>query len=101
MLNRAKIRPTADLVLKFLEHFALVRTALNGLGLWNEQDGFFYDQLVDPDGTTQTIAVHSMVGAIPLLATMVLDEDLLLRGARARGSGAPSCSARAPTTSTR
>ena len=50
ILNRAKVRPTADLVLKFLEHFALVRTALNGLGLWNEEDGFFYDQLERPDG---------------------------------------------------
>ena len=37
LLNRAKVRPTSDLVLKFLEHFALVRTALNGLGLWNER----------------------------------------------------------------
>ena len=86
ILNRAQVRPTSDLVLKFLEHFALLRTALNGLGLWNEQDGFFYDQLLDPDGTSQTIAVHSMVGAIPLLATIVLDEDTLQRAA-ASGKG--------------
>jgi hypothetical protein len=77
LLNRAKVRPAGDLVLKFLEHFALVRSALNGLGLWNEEDGFFYDQLMDPDGEHQTIAVHSMVGAIPLLASIVLDEDTL------------------------
>ena len=81
LLNRAGVRPTSDLVLKFLEHFALVRTALNGLGLWNDEDGFFYDQLVSPDGSEQTIAVHSMVGAIPLLATMVLDEEMLQRAA--------------------
>jgi hypothetical protein len=79
VLNRAGVRPTADLVVKFLEHFALVRSALNGLGLWNEDDGFYYDQLVRPDGTHETIAVHSMVGVIPLLATMMLDEDLLER----------------------
>jgi hypothetical protein len=82
ILNRAGVRPTSDLVLKFLEHFALVRTALNSLGLWNDEDGFFYDQLVGPDGSEQTIAVHSMVGAIPLLATMVLNEDMLLRAAK-------------------
>jgi hypothetical protein len=86
VLYRAGVRPTADLVLKFLEHFALVRGALNSLGLWNEEDGFFYDQLVAPDGTTQTIAVHSMVGAIPLLATIVLHEETLQR-AEAAGKG--------------
>ena len=78
VLNRAQVRPTADLVLKFLEHFALVRTALNGLGLWIDEDGFFYDELVAPDGSAQTIAVHSMVGVIPFLATIVLDEATLL-----------------------
>jgi hypothetical protein len=70
-------------VLKFLEHFALVRSALNNLGLWNEDDGFFYDQLEAPDGTRTTLAVHSMGGVIPLLATMVLDEDLIEQAVRA------------------
>jgi len=79
VLNRAKIRPTVDLVVKFLEHFALVRRALNDCGLWNEEDGFFYDQLICPDGTVRNVAVHSMVGAIPLLATMTLDEELFSR----------------------
>ncbi len=83
ILNRSGARPTGDLVLKFLEHFALVRTALNGLGLWNDEDGFFYDQLEDPDGTRETIAVHSMVGAIPLLASMVLNEEVLVRAVNA------------------
>ena len=83
LLNRARARPAQDLVLKFLEHFALVRGALNGLGLWSEEDGFFYDQLMAPDGSSQTIAVHSMVGAIPLLATIVLDEATLKHVARA------------------
>ena len=79
VLNRSNARPTEDLILKFLEHFALVRRALNGLGLWNEEDGFFYDQLVAPDGSRETIKVHSMVGAIPLLATVVLDEEVVRR----------------------
>ena len=78
-LNRSGVRPAVDLVVKFLEHFALVRRALNDCGLWNEDDGFFYDQLICPDGTTRTIEVHSMVGAIPLLATMTLDNELFSR----------------------
>jgi hypothetical protein len=86
VLHRAGVRPTEDLVLKFLEHFALVRGALNSIGLWNEEDGYFYDQLVDPDGERQTIAVHSMVGAIPLLATIVLREETLNR-AQSAGKG--------------
>jgi hypothetical protein len=99
-LDLAKVRPAADLVLKFLEHFALVRSALNGLGLWNEEDGFYYDQLVLPDGTTQMLAVHSMEGVIPLLATLVLDEELVTQAGRAGkqcaelfGSGAQSVDA--------
>ena len=82
LLDDADQRPTDDLVLKFLEHFALVRKALNSLGLWNEEDGFFYDELEAPDGSYATIAVHSMVGAIPLLATMVLDEGIVRRFGR-------------------
>ena len=38
-------RPATDLVLKFLEHFALISAALESQGLWDEADGFFYDQL--------------------------------------------------------
>jgi hypothetical protein len=87
-LNRGSGRPTEDLVLKFLEHFALVRRALNSLGLWGEEDGFFYDQLEGPTGSRVMIAVHSMVGAIPLLATMVLDEDLVRQLGRVGKQGA-------------
>ncbi len=38
-------RPATDLVLKFLEHFALISEALETQGLWDEADGFFYDRL--------------------------------------------------------
>ena len=41
-------RPAADLVLKFLEHFAAIRSAIGEQGLWNDRDGLFYDRLVDP-----------------------------------------------------
>ena len=50
ILNRTNTRPVQDLVMKFLQHFALVRTALNDLGLWSEEDGFFFDELVLPAG---------------------------------------------------
>jgi hypothetical protein len=79
ILNRSGTRHASDLVMKFLEHFALVRSALNGLGLWNEEDGFYYDQLAMPDGTKHTIKVHSMVGMIPMLASSVLHQELIDR----------------------
>ena len=41
----ARTRPTTDLVVKFLEHFALISEALGRQGLWDEEDGFFYDRL--------------------------------------------------------
>ncbi len=39
-------RPGTDLVMKFLEHFAAIRDALDGLGLWDETDGMYYDRLI-------------------------------------------------------
>ncbi len=48
VLNHAGQRPASDLVLKFLEHFAAIRDALDSQGLWDETDGFYYDRLVTP-----------------------------------------------------
>jgi Mannosylglycerate hydrolase MGH1-like glycoside hydrolase domain len=79
ILNRTNTRPAQDLVVKFLQHFALVRTALNNLGLWSDDDGFYFDQLTLPDGTQRTIKTHSLVGVIPLLATSVLPQQLIER----------------------
>jgi hypothetical protein len=81
VLNRSGTRPATDLVVKFLEHFALVRKALHDGGLWDVGDGFFYDQLVLPDGSLRTVGVHSMVGVIPMLATVLLDESMIRRAA--------------------
>ncbi len=47
-----------------------------GLDLWNEQDGFFYDLLLTPDGSAQPLRVRSLVGLIPLLAVETIDPDL-------------------------
>ncbi|SDG34836.1 MGH1-like glycoside hydrolase domain-containing protein [Klenkia brasiliensis] len=57
---------------KFLEHFLSIAQAMNSFGssevsLWDEEDGFFYDVLVAPDGTAQPMRVRSMVGLLPIL----------------------------------
>jgi hypothetical protein len=66
-----------DLVLKFMEHFAGIRNALDQQGLWDDVDGLFYDRLVTPSGYSVPVKVHSMVGIIPALAAGVLDGDML------------------------
>jgi hypothetical protein len=75
----ARGRPAADLVLKFLEHFALISDAFKTQGLWNERDSFFYDELRLPDGRRVPIEVRSIVGVLPLLGVAVIDEEVLER----------------------
>jgi hypothetical protein len=75
VLNRSGRRPARDLVLKFLEHFSAIADALDGLGLWDEQDGLYYDRLKTPSGDTVPVRVRSMVGIIPALAAAVVTED--------------------------
>jgi Glycosyl hydrolase family 63 C-terminal domain len=70
-------RQAQDLVLKFLEHFAGIRNALDSQGLWDEGDGRFYDRLMTPSGYAVPVKVRSMVGIIPLLAAAVIDGDML------------------------
>jgi hypothetical protein len=72
-------RPATDLVLKFLEHFALISEALESQGLWDEEDGFFYDRLRLPDGHMQSLKVRSIVGVLPLLGVAAIDEDVVER----------------------
>jgi hypothetical protein len=78
VLNRTS-RPAGDLVLKFLEHFSLISEAMEEKGLWNEEDGFYYDQLRRPDGTVVPIKVRSMVGILPLTAFAVVDKAAIDR----------------------
>jgi hypothetical protein len=57
----------------FLEHFLSIARALRRFGssdiaLWDDQDGFFYDVLVHPDGSHEPLRVRSMVGLLPLMA---------------------------------
>jgi hypothetical protein len=58
-----------------MEHFAAISDALEGLGLWDETDGLYYDRLLAPDGQATSVKVRSMVGIIPILAAAVLEEN--------------------------
>ncbi|MEE4379220.1 MAG: glucosidase [Candidatus Competibacteraceae bacterium] len=73
-----------DIATKFFEHFLHIAEAMNnigdeGIGLWNEEDQFYYDELNLPDGRLIPLKVRSMVGLIPLFAVEVLEQDLLDR----------------------
>ncbi|MGN6397273.1 MAG: MGH1-like glycoside hydrolase domain-containing protein [Mucilaginibacter sp.] len=65
---------------KFFEHFIYIAGAMSNLGennegLWDDADGFFYDQLRLPDNGTKKMRVRSIVGLIPLIAAEILSED--------------------------
>jgi hypothetical protein len=77
ILDRTGYRPARDLVHKFLEHFAEIRTAMTVQGMWDESDGLFYDRIAVPGGDVVPVRVHSMVGIIPMLAVAVIDEQQL------------------------
>jgi hypothetical protein len=65
-----------DLSTKFLEHFLWIARAMNHVGhdgMWDEQDGFYYDVLRLPDGSARRLQVRSMVGLLPLCATTVIE----------------------------
>ena len=64
-------------MLKFLEHFAGIRAALDSQGLWDDADGLFYDRLITPHGYSVPVKVRSMVGIIPALAAAVIDGNML------------------------
>ena len=66
-----------DLCYKFVEHFLWIASAMNRPGpdsMWDEEDGFYYDILRLPDGSSQRLKVRSMVGLLPLCATTVVEE---------------------------
>jgi hypothetical protein len=71
-----------DMALKFVAHFAWIALAINppgGESLWDEEDGFYYDVLRWPDGSTQKLKVRSVVGLLPLCAATVFEGDLAER----------------------
>jgi hypothetical protein len=68
-----------DTATKFFEHFALIGAALNDQGLWDEQDGFYYDVLRLPDGGRFPLKARSIVGLMPLAAVTTLGPGTLDR----------------------
>jgi mannosylglycerate hydrolase MGH1-like protein len=84
-LELASEDPTyEDVASKFWEHFLYIAHAMtdrggDGIELWNDEDGFFYDVLHLPDGTRHPLRVRSMVGLIPLFAVETLEPEVLDR----------------------
>jgi hypothetical protein len=76
----AQTRPAyEDMASKFFEHFIAICESTNelgGTGLWDEEDGFYYDQL-KIDGRTIPLRTRSLVGLLPLVAVEILEEEQL------------------------
>jgi Glycosyl hydrolase family 63 C-terminal domain len=65
-----------DMAAKFVDHFLWIASAMNHIGpdgMWDEEDGFYYDILRFPDGSAKRLRLRSMVGLLPLCATTVIE----------------------------
>jgi hypothetical protein len=74
----AQDRVYQDMAYKFAEHFGYIAAAMNQPGedgMWDEEDGFYYDLLRLPDGSATRLKVRSMVGLLPLCATTVIERS--------------------------
>ena len=84
-LELARANPAyEDVASKFFEHFVYIAHAMHdrggeGVALWDDEDGFFYDVLHLPDGRLHPLKVRSLVGLIPLLAVETLEPDIVSR----------------------
>jgi hypothetical protein len=73
-----------DVASKFFEHFVHIAHAMNdigadGMSLWDEEDGFYYDLLHLPNGDDHFLKIRSMVGLIPLFAVITLEPEVVDR----------------------
>ena len=100
----------ADMALKFVEHFLWIASSMAHLGgdtgMWDEEDGFFYDVLRLPDGQAQRLKVRSMVGLLPLCAATTFEGELLAKYPELGGAApvvprGPSRTAAPPSTTRR
>ena len=69
-------RTYEDLALRIMSQFLLIARAMNGMGsagMWDEEDGFYYDMLRTPDGAATRLKVRSVVGLLPLCAVTVVE----------------------------
>jgi Glycosyl hydrolase family 63 C-terminal domain len=82
-LELAETNPVyEDMASKFFEHFIGITEAMNSLagnGLWDEDDGFYYDQLKTPGGRQIPLKTRSLVGLLPLIAVEVLETGQIER----------------------
>jgi len=84
-LELAKHNPTyEDIASKFFEHFLFISDAMtfrsgdeSAVSLWNDEDGFYYDAIQWEGGHTQQVPVRSLVGLIPLYATLTLEPSAI------------------------
>ncbi|GAA3709476.1 glucosidase [Terrabacter ginsenosidimutans] len=77
-----------DMVVKFLEQFVMISEALETSGLYDADDGFFYDRLIDAAGNCTPIKVQTLVGVIRILATVGVPLDQIHRLATLRKAAA-------------
>ena len=74
-----KDRSYEDMASKFFEHFVDISDAMNkmsgGIGLWDTEDGFYYDQLRFDESRQCKLRLRPMVGLIPLYACLVIDDE--------------------------
>jgi hypothetical protein len=73
-----------ELAIKFFEHFVHIAAAMDRIGdnadeLWDEHDGFFYDVLRFPGGGAVRLKVRSLVGLVPLFASLIVEREVLER----------------------
>ncbi|MCU1475958.1 MAG: glucosidase [Subtercola sp.] len=66
-------RSYEDVATKFIEHFLQIANSANATGLWDEEDAFFYDVLHLADGRDVPLKVRSLVGLVPVVASLVFD----------------------------
>ncbi len=67
-----------EMIVKFTQHFLFIAAAMNKQGddgMWDEEDGFYYDLLRLPDGSATRLKVRSLVGLLPLCATSITEKD--------------------------
>lgn len=80
-LELAQDRPAyEDIASKFFEHYVNISDAINslgGTGLWDDEDGFYYDQLIIDHDKPIPLKIRSMVGLLPLCAVTVLKQETI------------------------
>lgn len=80
-----------DMATKYFGHFIFIAEALNKMdanhgGTWDDEEGFFYDRLILPNGSSGTIKVRSIAGMLSLAAVLTIKRDILKKLPRFKAS---------------